>query len=69
MPAAPVAELPPTAAAVAPEGSAPPPKTAARAETVIPLLPVPDDPGPDPSHDTEPEPAPPGGSRGFGLFK
>ena len=39
-----------------------------RVEAVIPLLHVPDDPGPDPAPDLDPEPEPPGGSRGR-LFK
>ena len=46
-----------------------PPKPAPRAEAVIPLLHVPDDPGPEPAADLEPEPEPPGGSRGLRLFK
>ncbi len=46
-----------------------PPKIAPRVEAVIPLLQVPDDPGPDPAPDLEPEPEPPGGSRGLRLFK
>ena len=46
-----------------------PPKIAPRVEAVIPLLHVPDDPGPDPAPDLEPEPEPPGGSRGLRLFK
>lgn len=39
------------------------------AEAVIPLLHVPDDPGPEPVPDADPEPVPPSGSRGLGLFK
>ncbi len=66
--AAPVAEpapRPPAALA----GSAPkPPKSAPRAEAVIPLLHVPDDPGPEPAADLEPE-AEPGNSRSLRLFK
>jgi HemY protein len=51
-------------------GSAPrPPKLSPRVEAVIPLLHVPDDPGPDPAPDLDPEPEPPGGSRGLRLFK
>jgi HemY protein len=51
-------------------GSAPkPPKIAPRVEAVIPLLHVPDDPGPDPAPDLDPEPEPTGGSRGLRLFK
>jgi HemY protein len=46
-----------------------PPKIAPRAEAVIPLLQVPDDPGPDSAPDLEPEPEPPSGSRGLRLFK
>jgi HemY protein len=67
--AAPVVTSP--AAAGTPDGSAPQstPKTEARPDAVIPLLPVPDDPGPDTVHDPEPEPEPPGGSRGLRLFK
>jgi HemY protein len=37
-------------------------------EPVIPLLSVPDDPGPEPAPDLEPEPEPPG-ARGLRLFK
>ena len=40
-----------------------------RVEAVIPLLHVPDDPGPDPAPDLDPEPEPTGGSRGMRLFK
>ena len=59
---------PPSARGVA--GSAPkPPKIAPRVEAVIPLLHVPDDPGPEPAPDLDPEPEPPGGSRGLRLFK
>ena len=36
---------------------------------MIPLLHVPDDPGPDPAPDLDPEPEPTGGSRGLRLFK
>jgi HemY protein len=51
-------------------GSAPkPPKLEPRVEAVIPLLHVPDDPGPDPAPDMDPEPEPTGGSRGLRLFK
>jgi HemY protein len=38
-------------------------------ERVIPLVHVPDDPGPEPVPDLEPEPEPPSGSRGLRLFK
>ena len=46
-----------------------PPKLEPRVEAVIPLLHVPDDPGPDPAPDLDPEPEPTGGSRGLRLFK
>ena len=46
-----------------------PPKLAPRAEAVIPLLHVPDDPGPEPAPDLEPEPGPPGGSRGLAAVQ
>ena len=50
----------------APAASPPkPPKIAPRAEAVIPLLHVPDDPGPEPAPDLDPEPEPTGGSRGL----
>ena len=74
-------ELPPAAASPSPEptppaappaltGAAPsPPKLAPRPDAVIPLLHVPDDPGPDPVPDLDPEPEPTGGSRGLRLFK
>jgi HemY protein len=55
---------PPKPAKTAPKTA---PKTAQRVEALIPLLHVPDDPGPDSAPDLEPEPEPPGGSRG--LFK
>ena len=42
---------------------------APRVEKVIPLLHVPDDPGPEPVADLDPEPEPPSGSRGLRLFK
>ncbi len=62
----PPAPRPPAALA----GSAPkPPKLEPRVEAVIPLLHVPDDPGPDPAPDLDPEPEPTGGSRGLRLFK
>jgi HemY protein len=59
----------PTEPSEAPVPARPPSRrvSAKRAERVIPLLQVPDDPGPEPAVDVEPEPAPPGGSRG--LFK
>ncbi|MEA3025975.1 MAG: HemY protein [Alphaproteobacteria bacterium] len=59
------APRPPTLAGAAPK----PPKLAPRVEAVIPLLQVPDDPGPEPAADFEPEPEPPGASRGMRLFK
>jgi HemY protein len=65
--AATVVVPPPTNATASP--ASPPPKAERRGDAVIPLLPVPDDPGPDPLHDPEPEPAPPGSARGMGLFK
>jgi HemY protein len=72
--APPPPELPvqaePSPPPVAESSSAPkPPKLAPRVEAVIPLLHVPDDPGPDPAPDLDPEPEPPGGSRGLRLFK
>jgi HemY protein len=60
-----LAPRPPTLAGSAPK----PPKIAPRVESVIPLLHVPDDPGPDPAPDMDPEPEPTGGSRGLRLFK
>jgi len=72
-PPSPPVELPPAnepSAVSAPERPpATPPGSAAtppRVEPVIPLLHVPDDPGPDPVPDEEPEPS---GSRGLRLFK
>src|SRR6478735_6114687 len=64
------AESPPGPRSPVLAGSAPkPPKLEPRVEAVIPLLHVPDDPGPDPAPDLEPEPEPTGGSRGLRLFK
>jgi HemY protein len=63
-PAESVAPVPSPPAALA--GSVPKPP---RAESIIPLLHVPDDPGPEASADLDPEPEPPGGSRGLRLFK
>ena len=60
----PVAPEPRPPAALA--GSAPKPP---RAKPIIPLLHVPDDPGPEAPADLDPEPEPPGGSRGLRLFK
>jgi HemY protein len=40
-----------------------------RVEKVIPLVHAPDDPGPDPLPDLEPEPEPPSGQRGLRLFR
>jgi HemY protein len=45
-----------------------PPAPAPRADPVIPLMHVPDDPGPDAAPDLEPQPGPPS-SRGLRLFK
>jgi HemY protein len=63
-------------------GDAEPPRSAAtpalppsrpverpRAGAVLPLVHVPDDPGPEPLPDLDPEPEPPSGSRGLRLFK
>ena len=44
-------------------------EVAPRVEAVIPLLHVPDDPGPDPAPDLDPEPEPPGGSRGLAAVQ
>jgi HemY protein len=60
------ASRPPAALAASPPK---PPEIAPRVEAVIPLLHVPDDPGPDPAPDLDPEPEPTGGSRGMRLFK
>ena len=72
MPAA-VAVVEPTPAPRPPalSGAAPrPPKLEPRAEAIIPLLHVPDDPGPDPAPDLEPEPGSTGAGRsGLRLFK
>jgi HemY protein len=66
--AEPVAPAPRPPAALA--GSVPkPPKIASRVDTIIPLLHVPDDPGPEAAADLDPEPEPPGGSRGLRMFK
>jgi HemY protein len=76
-------ELPPRVEEIAPRriraraasarragGSAPkPPKIAPRVEAVIPLLHVPDDPGPDPAPDLDPEPSRPAVRAGLRLFK
>jgi HemY protein len=66
-----VAVVEPTPTPPALSGAAPkPPKLEPRVEAIIPLLHVPDDPGPDPAPDLEPEPGPTGGSRnGLRLFK
>jgi hypothetical protein len=47
------------------------PAPARQAEPVIPLTRVPDDPGPEPAADLDPEagPAPAGARGGLGLFK
>jgi HemY protein len=60
--------------AAPPLGARPPGLPASRrarssAEPVIPLLHVPDDPGPDPLPDVDPEPVPPGAGRGLRRFK
>jgi HemY protein len=74
-PSPPAAELPrasesvaagPTAPARPPTATSGSAATPPRVEPVIPLLHVPDDPGPDPVPDEEPEPS---GSRGLRLFK
>ncbi|MBX9827606.1 MAG: heme biosynthesis protein HemY, partial [Xanthobacteraceae bacterium] len=46
----------------------PQPPASPRAEAIIPLMHVPDDPGPDPSPDPEPEPGSAGVPRGLRLF-
>jgi HemY protein len=70
-PAAPAADSAPEPRPAAARAASPPkpPKIAPRAEAVIPLLQVPDDPGPEPVPDLDPEPGPTGGSRGLRLFK
>jgi hypothetical protein len=51
-------------------GASRPPRIEPRVEAVIPLLHVPDDPGPEPAPDLEPEPGPAGAGRsGLRLFK
>jgi HemY protein len=45
------------------------PAQPARVEAVVPLVHVPDDPGPEPVADQEPAPEPPGSTRGLRLFK
>jgi HemY protein len=62
--AEPVAPAPRPPAALA--GSAPKPS---RVETIIPLLHVPDDPGPEAAADLDPEPESPASSRGLRLLK
>lgn len=62
----PPAPRPPAALSVS---SPKPPKIEPRPEAIIPLLHVPDDPGPDPAPDLDPEPEPPGGTRSLRLFK
>ena len=52
----------------APAAALPSPPPVPRAEPVIPLLQVPDDPGPDPQPDLEPEPGAAGVPRGLRLF-
>jgi HemY protein len=68
-PAPPVAGVAPIPSAASGISPPPPSKSGSRVEAVIPLIHAPDDPGPDALHDPEPEPAPPGNSRGLGLFK
>ena len=66
------ADKPPIAAplpAVQPPALPASPPVTRPAEAVIPLLHVPDDPGPEPVPDADPEPVPPGASRGARLFK
>ncbi|MBM3530719.1 MAG: heme biosynthesis protein HemY [Alphaproteobacteria bacterium] len=81
----PAVALPPSAAAAAsaaapvltapaepaPARASAPPRAAPpkRVDAVIPLMHVPDDPGPEPAPDREPQPEPSEGSRGLGLFK
>ena len=72
-PAVIAAPIPEAVAPVAePQKSAPPaiasPPPVPRPEPVIPLVHAPDDPGPEPSSDLDPEPGAPGGSRGLRLF-
>ena len=68
--AAPAESIPAPRPPAALAGSAPkPPKIAPRVEAVIPLLHVPDDPGPDPAPDLDPEPEPTGGSRGLAAVQ
>jgi HemY protein len=45
------------------------PRAERNVERVIPLVHVPDDPGPEPVPDLEPEPEPPSGGRGLRIFK
>lgn len=67
-PPAPVVVEPPAATPMPPRpAAAAPRKPPQRAEAVIPLLKVPDDPGPDPSPELEPEPGPAGGGGRGGL--
>ena len=71
--AAPVAELPnPISPKPAPPPvtapPVPPTPAAPRAEAVIPLVHAPDDPGPEPASELDPEPGPASGSRGLRLF-
>ncbi len=44
-------------------------KAADARESIIPLLHVPDDPGPEAAADLDPEPEPPGGSRGLAAVQ
>ena len=67
--AAPVADIKePAPRAPAAALPSPQPPAAPRAAAIIPLMHVPDDPGPDPSPDPEPEPGSAGVPRGLRLF-
>jgi HemY protein len=55
--------------AVEPAPALPVARPAQRVESLIPLVHVPDDPGPEPVQDLDPEPEPPSGARGLRLFK
>jgi HemY protein len=60
-------EAPPAALPSVRAGAAP--RIERGVERVIPLVHVPDDPGPEPVSDLDPEPEPPSGSRGLRIFK
>ncbi len=68
-PAQPIAAPAPHPSAALSGASPKPLRIVPRVDALIPLLHVPDDPGPDPAPDLDPEPEPPGGSRGLRLFK